>query len=43
MRYTMNRFIEVKDVTKVFKVSKRTKGIPGMMANMFFPRNGKDF
>lgn len=34
----MNRFIEVKDVSKVFKVSKRTKGIPGMMANMFFPK-----
>lgn len=34
----MNHFIDVNDVSKVFKVSKRTKGIPGMMANMFFPK-----
>lgn len=34
----MNRFIEVEDVSKIFKISKRTKGIPGMMVNMFFPK-----
>lgn len=34
----MNGFIEVKDVHKSFKVSKRSAGIPGMVANMFVPK-----
>lgn len=34
----MSHFIEVEDVRKVFKINKRSKGIPGMMANMFNPK-----
>lgn len=34
-------FIEVKDVSKTFKVSRRAKGIPGMVANLFAPRYEK--
>lgn len=34
-------FIEVKDVSKTFKVSRRVKGIPGMVANLFVPRYEK--
>ncbi len=35
---SMKHFIEVERVTKEFKVSKRNKGIPGMIANMLAPR-----
>lgn len=31
-------FIEVKDISKTFKVNKRNSGIPGMIANMFVPK-----
>jgi ABC-2 type transport system ATP-binding protein len=31
-------FIEVKNVSKKFKVNKRSAGIPGMIANMFSPK-----
>lgn len=31
-------FIEVENVSKTFKVSKRSAGIPGMIANMFVPK-----
>ena len=31
-------FIEVKKVSKEFKVNKRSAGIPGMIANMFVPK-----
>lgn len=31
-------FIEVKNVSKDFKVNKRSAGIPGMIANMFVPK-----
>ena len=31
-------FIEVKEVSKTFKVNKRSAGIPGMIANMFGPK-----
>ena len=31
-------FIEVKNVSKEFKVNKRSAGIPGMIANMFVPK-----
>ena len=31
-------FIEVKEVSKSFKVNKRSAGIPGMIANMFVPK-----
>lgn len=31
-------FIEVKDVSKTFKISKRRSGIPGMLANLFVPK-----
>jgi len=31
-------FIEVKDISKDFKVNKRSAGIPGMIANMFVPK-----
>lgn len=34
-------FIEMKDVSKTFKVSRRAKGIPGMVANLFEPRYEK--
>lgn len=34
-------FIEMKDVSKTFKVSRRAKGIPGMVANLFAPRYEK--
>ncbi|HEX3075909.1 MAG TPA: ATP-binding cassette domain-containing protein [Lachnospiraceae bacterium] len=34
----MNHFIDVDEVSKVFKVNKRSKGIPGMMANMIRPK-----
>ena len=34
----MNSFIEVKNVSKSFKVSKRAKGIPGTIANLFVPK-----
>lgn len=34
----MNSFIEVKNVSKSFKVSKRPKGIPGNIANLFVPK-----
>lgn len=34
----MSSFIEVKNVSKSFKVSKRTKGIPGTIANLFAPK-----
>lgn len=31
-------FIEVKNISKDFKVNKRSAGIPGMVANMFVPK-----
>ena len=31
-------FIEVKNISKEFKVNKRSAGIPGMIANMFAPK-----
>ncbi len=31
-------FIEVKEVSKTFKVNKRSAGIPGMIANIFVPK-----
>lgn len=31
-------FIEVKNISKEFKVNKRSAGIPGMIANMFSPK-----
>lgn len=31
-------FIEVKNISKDFKVNKRSAGIPGMIANMFVPK-----
>lgn len=31
-------FIEVKNVSKTFRVSKRKSGVPGMIANLFVPR-----
>ena len=31
-------FIEVKNISKEFKVNKRSAGIPGMIANMFVPK-----
>lgn len=31
-------FIEVKDVSKTFKISKRRSGVPGMLANLFVPK-----
>ncbi|MBQ2745360.1 MAG: ATP-binding cassette domain-containing protein [Lachnospiraceae bacterium] len=34
----MSSFIEVKNVSKSFKVSKRAKGIPGTIANLFVPK-----
>lgn len=33
----MSGFIEVKNVSKTFKVSKRAGGVPGMVANLFVP------
>ena len=33
-------FIEVKNISKDFKVNKRSAGIPGMIANMFVPKFG---
>lgn len=35
---SMSHYIEVDQVTKEFKVSKRNKGIPGMVANMLVPK-----
>lgn len=37
----MGELIEVKNISKTFKVSKRAKGIPGMMANLIMPRYDK--
>lgn len=34
----MSHFIEVKEVSKTFKVSKRSAGIPGMIANLVSPK-----
>ncbi len=34
----MSSFIEVKNVSKTFKVSKRAAGIPGMIANLVAPK-----
>lgn len=34
-------FIEVKEVSKTFKVSKRSAGIPGMLANLVVPKYEK--
>lgn len=31
-------FIEIKDVSKTFKISKRRSGVPGMLANLFVPK-----
>ena len=31
-------FIEVQNLKKTFKISKRSKGIPGMLANMVVPK-----
>lgn len=37
----MNSFIEVSDVSKTFRISKRSAGIPGMLANLVAPRYEK--
>lgn len=37
----MSDFIEVKNVCKTFKVSKRASGIPGMLANLIAPKYEK--
>lgn len=37
----MSNFIEVKNVSKTFKVSKRASGIPGMLANLVAPKYEK--
>ena len=37
----MGSLIEVRDLSKTFKVSRRGKGIPGMVANLFVPRYEK--
>lgn len=37
----MSSFIEVSDVSKTFRVSKRSAGIPGMLANLVAPRYEK--
>lgn len=37
----MSSFIEVSDVSKVFRISKRSAGIPGMLANLVAPRYEK--
>lgn len=37
----MGSLIEVRDVSKTFKVSKRGRGIPGMVANLFVPKYEK--
>lgn len=37
----MSSFIEVKNVSKSFKISKRAKGIPGAVANLFVPKYEK--
>lgn len=37
----MSEFIEVDNVSKMFKVSKRSAGIPGMIANLFAPKYEK--
>lgn len=34
-------FIEVKNVRKTFKISKRRSGVPGMLANLFVPKYEK--
>lgn len=34
-------FIEVKNISKTFKISKRRSGIPGMLANLFAPKYEK--
>lgn len=34
----MDSFIEVKNISKAFKVSKRPRGIPGMLANLVAPK-----
>lgn len=34
-------FIEVKNISKTFKISKRRSGIPGMLANLFMPKYEK--
>ena len=34
-------FIEVKNISKTFKVSKRGSGIPGMLANLVAPKYEK--
>ena len=31
-------FIEVKNISKTYKVSKRKSGVPGMVANLFMPK-----
>lgn len=37
----MGELIEVKNVSKTFQVSRRAKGVPGMVANLFIPRYEK--
>ena len=34
----MGSFIEVSNVSKTFRISKRSAGIPGMLANLVAPR-----
>lgn len=34
-------FIEVKNISKTFKISKRRSGVPGMLANFFMPKYEK--
>ena len=31
-------FIEVENISKKYKISKRKSGIPGMLANLFVPK-----
>jgi len=39
----MNHYIEVENVSKSFKISKRTKGIMGSVANLIIPKYEKKF
>ena len=41
MRGTMKEFISVEHVSKTYRVSKRGKGIPGMLANLVVPKYEK--
>ena len=34
----MSEFITVENISKTYKINKRGKGIPGMVANLFVPK-----